>query len=129
MNAAIKRILVVDSEQHQLETICRGLLFQGYACHGVMDVAAARQTLRRCDGRTFHVLITDLTMSGASGIDTVKMVRTDRPDLPIVAISGLAADRATREAVAMGVHILQKPFAPKALDRAIRAAVEESDST
>jgi DNA-binding response OmpR family regulator len=122
MNAELKRILVVDSEQHQLETICRGLLFHGYACHGVMDVAKARRSLRCCIEPAFDALIIDLTMSGAAGIDIVKMVRAHRPDLPIVALSGLAADRPTLEAVALGVHILQKPFEPKALDRAIRAA-------
>ena len=41
------RILIVDDEQHQLDTVCRGLRLYGYRCEGVLSVDAAIDTLTR----------------------------------------------------------------------------------
>jgi DNA-binding response OmpR family regulator len=123
MNAEHKKILVVDDEQHQRDTICRGLFIQGYQCHCVADIEQARAALTTHAGHHFALLLTDLTMHANAGLAVIRMARRQRPDLPVIAVTGLSTDKATAVVRDLGIPMLQKPFEPDALDRAIRAAL------
>ena len=45
MTAEKLKILVVDDEQHQLDTVCRGLFLYDYECVGVLTPQAAIEVL------------------------------------------------------------------------------------
>jgi DNA-binding NtrC family response regulator len=126
MNAEKTKILVVDNDQHQLETICRGLIFCGYSYYGAPDAITALWALKKERRHPFRLLLTDLTMPRDAGLEIIKKTRQLRPGMPIIAIAGLTVDQATREARAMGTIILQKPFEPDALDRAIKTVLDKS---
>ncbi len=128
------RILVVDDEQHQLDTVCRGLLLYGYDCQGVLSVAAALDALNAQDGADdgggFDLVLTDLTMPGSSGLELIERVRAAWPQLPIVVITGLAATAELGIVRELQIPLLAKPFSPDTLDATIRRAlaVETVDS-
>jgi DNA-binding response OmpR family regulator len=117
------RILVTDDEQHQLDTVCRGLLLYGYDCQGVLSVAAALDALKREDGAGFDLVLTDLTMPGRSGLELIERVRAAWPDLPIVVITGLAATAELGIVREQQIPLLSKPFSPDTLDATIRRAL------
>jgi len=123
MNDGTPRILVVDDEQTQLETVCRGLFLYGYQCTGALDADAAIEQLTAPDGSDFDLMLTDLTMPGSSGIELIEEVRRRWPDLPIVVITGLAASPEVEQVADMAIPLLQKPFEPDTLDQMIRAAL------
>ncbi|MCP4676212.1 MAG: response regulator [Deltaproteobacteria bacterium] len=115
------KILVVDDEPHQLDTVRRGLFLYGYESEGVQDVVSAIEMLSGPDGDSFDLVLTDLTMPGNSGIHLIEHVQKTKPDLPVIVITGLAATSEIDAVQDKGVPILQKPFEPDGLDKAIRA--------
>lgn len=116
-------ILVVDDEKHQLETVCRGLFLYGYRCDGALDVAAALELIDGPGGEDFDLVLTDLTMPGSTGLYLIDQLRQRRPELPIIVITGLAASQEVERVREQGIPLLQKPFEPDTLDRAIRATL------
>ena len=69
-------------------------------------------------------LITDVRMSGMDGIELQQRVRFDRPQLPIIFISGHHDDEIRRRALEGGAFaFMYKPFDPGDLLGAITRAV------
>ena len=69
-------------------------------------------------------------MPGLSGLELQKRVASDRPDMPIIFITGYGDIPMTVEAMKAGaVEFLTKPFTDEALLRAIRQAIERSRQT
>jgi CheY-like chemotaxis protein len=114
-------ILVVDDEPAQLETICRGLFLYGYDSVAAEGTEQALAILRDPASPAFDLLVTDLTMPGASGCELITAVRRMRPSFPVLIITGLSLNPQVTEARARGVRVLQKPFGPDELDGAIRS--------
>jgi DNA-binding NtrC family response regulator len=123
MTEPLTRILVIDDEQHQLDTVCRGLLLYGFHCQGVLSVDAALAALASEDGDGIDLVLTDLTMPDRSGLELIEQVRRRWPELPIVVITGLAASDEVGAVRGWNIPLLQKPFNPDTLDATIRRAL------
>ena len=121
MSRAEKRILIVDDEPHQVETVCRGLFLCGYECRGVTGVPEALALLN--DGYRADLVLTDLTMPEQSGIALIKATRAQFPGLPILVMTGLAETDDTARVTALGIPMLQKPFDPETLAHAIETVL------
>ena len=71
------------------------------------------------------VLVTDVIMPGMSGRELFDHMRADRPQLPVVFMSGytdqVIAPHGVLEA---GTHFVQKPFAAETLGSAVRHALD-----
>ena len=71
-------------------------------------------------------LITDVRMSGMDGIELQQRVRFDRPQLPIIFISGHHDDEIRRQALEGGAFaFMYKPFDPGDLLGAVNRAVSD----
>ena len=116
------RILVIDDEQDQLDTVCRGLSLYGFQCQGVLGVDAAIEVLDGA-GEDLDLVLTDLTMPGRSGLEFIEHVLARYPDLPIVVITGLAATDEIGTVRGWNIPLLKKPFGTDALDATIRRAL------
>ena len=121
MTTDVKKILVVDDESHQLDTVRRGLFLYGYESEGVESADEAVALLFGSEGSPFDLIITDLTMPGRSGLSLIEQIQEKLPDLPIVVITGLAATAEVEWVQKRGLPILQKPFEPDDLDKIIRS--------
>jgi FixJ family two-component response regulator len=64
-------------------------------------------------------------MPKLSGIDLVKRLRDERPDLPVVMISGYPEAGGEGSAIPDDVTFLLKPFEPGQLCRALADALRE----
>ncbi|MFC1609661.1 response regulator [Myxococcota bacterium] len=126
MTDRLPRILVIDDEQHQLDTVCRGLLLYGYHCEGVVNVKAALDVLASDHGDEFDLVLTDLTMPGRSGLELIERVQKEWPDLPIVVITGLAQTVEVGIVREMGIPLLKKPFDPDSLDATLRRVLKRT---
>ena len=72
-------------------------------------------------------LVLDLSLPGLSGLDVQKRIASERPDMPIIFITGHGDVPSTVEAMKAGaVEFLTKPFTDDALLNAIRQALERS---
>jgi DNA-binding response OmpR family regulator len=110
------KILVVDDEPAQRDTLCRGIRLMGHRC---LPAADCREALEQLDARPPDVLVTDMTMPGESGLLLITRARQRRPDLPVIIISGLLSNSDLDAARDMGIPVLQKPFNPDQLEDAI----------
>jgi FixJ family two-component response regulator len=72
-------------------------------------------------------LVLDVSLPGLNGLDLQKRVAVERPDMPIIFITGYGDVPTTVRAMKAGaVEFLTKPFSDDVLLNAIRQAVERS---
>jgi FixJ family two-component response regulator len=72
-------------------------------------------------------LITDVRMPGMGGLDLQRCIRLERPELPVIFITGHHEDEVERRAYAQGAaSFIFKPFDAGELLRAIKTALSKT---
>lgn len=113
-------ILVVDDIPATVEAIQRNLDSQGYEVFAASGVAEALSFLERT---AVDLIITDLKMPKASGLDLVRHVCENLPDTEVMMITGYPSIEGAVTAVKIGAEeYLSKPFT----DGELLAAVERA---
>jgi len=119
-------VLVVDDEEFILDTAKETLEGVGYRTLTAGGAEDALEIMQE-HGSEVDAVITDLRMPHINGFDLIRALRTDHPDLPIVAASGLADGR-TDEAVEAGAQtFLAKPFTAEKLQAALQDVLSTPD--
>jgi len=117
------RILVVDDAADAREVMQTHLEDAGYA---VRTCAGVDEALRALAGAVFDVIITDLRMPRANGLELIRHVRDNLPDVEIMMITGYPSIEGAVEAVKSGAeHYLAKPFTEQELLQAVRAIIDK----
>lgn len=116
------RILAVDDSPDTLEIVRRHLEKAGYSVSTAASVSEAVDSL---SGGAFELVITDLKMPGHSGLDLVRWVRENLPEVEVMMITGYASLEGAVEAVKSGAEeYLAKPFTEEELLSAVRRALD-----
>ena len=117
-----ERVLVVDDEE-SVRLIMRSTLETfGFRVTTASDGAEAIALVQSSTGQ-FDLAVVDMQMPGLDGGRTIVALRHLRPDLPIVAASGLPTQQNLADSAASGVrHFLEKPFSVETLIRTVHAA-------
>lgn len=117
-------VVVVDDEADVREVVAAALGRRGHRVVTVGEGARVAEAMRELAGAPRLVVLVDLTMPGMDGRDVVHLLQRDFPGVPIVLMSGHAADhlQATTEALHVAGHV-GKPFLPNELEQALAAAV------
>jgi DNA-binding NtrC family response regulator len=77
----------------------------------VLVVFNGNNAIARIAAERFDLVITDLQMPGASGLDVLRHVKARHPDVPVVIATGYAPDHVLAEATRLGARgIIRKPF-------------------
>jgi PAS domain S-box-containing protein len=117
-------VLLVEDEEQVRHLVSRILRRSGYA---VLEAARPKDALELA-GRIeqpIHLLITDVVMPQLNGRQLAERVRTLRPDLEILFMSGYSDHLLERDGVLeRGLHFLPKPITPAALTQAVRAILD-----
>jgi len=115
-------IRIVLADDHQI--VRRGLkqLLGEEADFAVVGEAAdGNETLRLVRETGFDVLVLDLSMPGRSGIELIKLIRAEKPKLPIVVLTMHQEEQYAVRAIKSGARgYLTKESAPELLVSAIR---------
>ena len=114
------RILVADDERRVREAIRVVLQAEGFEIVMIDDGRTAIHALANDD---FDLVILDIFMRGIDGLETIRTLRKQRPDIPILATSGLVFPEASIGApdfLSMAAKLgaagsLRKPFRPNDL--------------
>lgn len=118
-----ERILVVDDAVDTLEVLERNLASQGYQVFTAQDVSGA---MRLLEDTRVDLVITDLKMPGASGLDLLRYVRENLADTEVMMITGYATVEGAVQAVKLGAEeYLSKPFTDEELFLAVRKALDK----
>jgi DNA-binding NtrC family response regulator len=115
-------VLIVDDEPDMVENCARILKPAGYECLITTD---ARRGLVMLEGERPDLLLTDLKMPGADGMELLRRARELDPALPVIMITAFATVASAVSAVKEGAFdYLPKPFSVDqlrvAVDRALR---------
>ena len=114
-------ILVVEDEAEIAELTMAMLEDIGYRAIHVPDAAAALAAL--AGAPDIGLVISDIVMPGAaSGLDLARALREDRPDLPVLLVTGYSEHNAAVADEAF--DLLEKPYRREALAAAVRGALQ-----
>lgn len=123
---ASRRILVVDDEPHIRRVLGTVLEEHGYLVTLASDGDEGLAELGRLHA---DLVILDLMMPGASGLEILSHIRSDpeRSDTPVIILTAKGQDTDREAAFAGGANdFLTKPFSPKKLLARIEEILERS---
>lgn len=104
---ATGHVLIVDDDDLVRETYEEALRMGGHSVCGCPD---ARSALAQAGRESFDLVITDLSMGGMSGLELATELKRDRPDLPVILLSGWALDQEDSKVREAGIdRVLVKP--------------------
>ena len=119
------RILIAEDDPAVQRFVMRALTHRGHDVTVVDDGLAALAALRE---RAFDLLLTDIVMPGLDGIALALKVSKDYPDLPILLMTGYAAERQRAHNLEELVHqVVSKPFSLKEICRLVDEALGIAD--
>ena len=114
------RIVVVDDNEDLRTLIQLSLEAEGFEVVAAENGRTAAAALRQCAAR---VVITDILMPDQDGVETIAQLRSEFPDVKIIAMSGASSTTGfdylsvPRQ---LGARILRKPFDIEELVRMVR---------
>ncbi len=116
------RVLIVDDEM-AMRLALKGLLArQGYE---VETADSGEAAIRVIEPERFHVVITDLSMRGASGMDVLAHARQVDPDLGVIMITAFGSEKIAVQAMKLGAFdYLPKPFDNDEVRMVVRRVLE-----
>jgi DNA-binding NtrC family response regulator len=101
------RILVVDDDRRMVKTICDILLIKGFKAE---PAYTGEEAVAKVKTMELDCVLMDLKMPEIDGIETLKIIKTFSPDLPVVLMSAYASEGQVKEAISEGAYnILAKP--------------------
>lgn len=115
------RVLIVDDEPEIRELLCDLLSFD-YSCAAV---PSAEEALELLAGERFDLVISDITMSGMSGLEMIPHVVAISPETVVLMISGMQTIESAIEALRLGAFdYIMKPFDLRQVEAAVKRALE-----
>jgi CheY-like chemotaxis protein/nitrogen-specific signal transduction histidine kinase len=122
-----ERVLLMDDDAAIARITGRSLERLGYQPTVFTEARAALAAFRK---GAFDLVITDLTMLDATGIEVAREVWDQRPETPVVLITGYSATLDAAQARAMGFRdLLYKPFTSQELAACVRHALAAVEAT
>lgn len=120
------RVLLVDDNALLLRSLTRVLARAGFDVVAHDTLAAAATALR--DDPTIAVVLTDLRIGTATGLDLIAIAREREPAPGVVVLSGVASPDDVAAALAAGAAaVIRKPVQPSELVDAVSAAARPRD--
>ncbi len=124
MNGETKatRVMVVDDDTLMREVLKALLREEGFSVAG--EARDGQGALALIDRARPDMVCLDVNMPGMTGLDVLKAIRADYPDIRVVMISGDSTMGTVREAVGFGaVGYIIKPFKAGRVGASLRAAM------
>ena len=108
-----KDILLIDDEKNSRDALNSLISASG---HRVESAESAEMAMDILQQRSFAIIITDLNLPGASGIDILKWVKENTPDTSVILITGMGSAESAVTAMKEGAFdYINKPLNIKEL--------------
>lgn len=107
------KILVVEDDAGLREALIDTLQLAGIDC---IEADSAEQAIMVLKKEKVSLVVSDVQMGGLSGIDLLKSIKLNQPDLPVLMMTAYATIDDAVEAMRLGaIDYMAKPFAPQVL--------------
>jgi CheY-like chemotaxis protein len=114
-------ILIVDDDTNLL-SVLKTLFVES---HAVTTCSDGSEAVEICKKRHFDVVLSDIIMPGASGLDVLKQVRKSDPNTIVILITGYASLETAIDAIREGAYdYITKPFKLEQLKNVVKNALE-----
>ena len=118
----MSQILVVDDERSMREFLDILLTKEG---ESVRTAGNAAEALERIEELLPELVITDLRMKGGSGLDLLRRVKQQHPEVEFLVITAFGTDDTAVEALKMGAYdYVTKPFQVDEIKVVVQRALE-----
>lgn len=119
----MEKILVVDDEKSLREVLSIMLKRAGYT---VTEASDGDEAIGHVNKEIYDLVITDLRMPKADGMEVLKAVKSSSPDTVVLVITAFATSDSAVEAMKQGAYdYLTKPFQVDEVQLIIRNALEK----
>src|SRR6188508_3556080 len=116
------RILVVDDHDSLRKGLVRALTNAG---HDVEEAGNGTAAIERLQESQFDVVLTDLRMGGADGMDVLRTTRSIQPSAAVILMTAIGSIHTAVEAMKIGAFdYVQKPFEIEEMELKIAKAIE-----
>jgi DNA-binding NarL/FixJ family response regulator len=120
---ARERILIVDDEdkiafflRESLESLDQNLEIQ--------SATSIEEAMQQVEQQAFDLLVTDLRLPGANGVDLIKQVKARHPDTKFILITAFGWDEMLDQVPTLGIyHYFLKPFHVEDFNRMVLSAL------
>ena len=119
------KVLIVDDEADVRLLLRAQLEGAGHEVTG--EAANGAEAIERCDEAEPDVVILDLLMPRVNGFDAIPRLRTNHPDVGIIAYTAVAGEFVRQEMQRLGIPLVLKSGSFSRLDRALRDAAGSRD--
>jgi two-component system chemotaxis response regulator CheY len=112
-----KKVLIVDDSDF-MRMILNDILTN--AGHTVVQADNGRLALKVLQKEKVDICILDILMPEMNGIDTLKQILSNTPDMPVIMLSALCSEHIVKEALEIGAKaFVAKPFQPDSITNRI----------
>ena len=116
------RILVVDDHDSLRKGLVRALSNAG---HDVDEAGNGTLAIERLQEGQYDVVLTDLRMGGADGMDVLRTTRSIQPNAAVILMTAFGSIHTAVEAMKIGAFdFVQKPFEIEEMEMKIDKAIE-----
>lgn len=120
------KALVIDDEKIVLDSVKKILAAENYAVEVSLSGIAG---IRLAVGQSFDVVLTDIRMPDIGGLIVLRDIKREKPDLPVIIITGYGTVRSAIQAMKLGAaDYLEKPFSPDQLIAAVSGVMAAKDA-
>jgi DNA-binding NtrC family response regulator len=117
------RILIVDDDRNLVSVLGSALADEA---HHVVTCSNGLDAIQRCREKPFDLVITDIMMPGASGLDVIREVKKMAPETLVILITGFASLETAVSAIREGAYdYITKPFRLEEIRIVVKNALEK----
>jgi len=126
-----KRVLVAEDDAAMRDLLLLVLRERGYAVDCVSSGSQMMSVLSERDpdgslAQPFDLIVTDVRMPGASGLDAIDQLRRAGGTTPVIAVTAFPHDATRNRAQRLEISLLAKPFDLDSLRNAVQGALASS---
>ena len=117
------RILVVDDDSLVRRSLCEILTLEGYFC---VHVPSGIEALARLSESSFDIIISDMKMPQMDGLELLKRIRADFPNIAVIMVTGFGSIENAVVAMREGaVDYISKPVIDDEIKMVISRIAQE----
>ena len=120
----MSELLLIDDDQELCELLISWLAQEGFVAHACHDGQSAKQALAQYQPAA---VVLDVMLPDGSGLELLKQLRSEHPDLPVLMLSGRGEPLDRILGLELGADdYLAKPCDPRELTARLRAVLRRS---
>jgi len=120
-----EKVLLVDDEIDFLEVMSQRMEARGLE---ITTVESAEQAISIIKKKTFDAVVMDFQMPGMNGMEALKIIKNNKPEMQIILLTAYATIEKTVEVIKAGaMDLLEKPADIDALIDKIKKAKQDKE--